>query len=137
MAEPLRHRQTKEAATDMFSLQPPRHIPTLPKPECLPNARTSALASCGHATPCALFCHVPIGDMLWFTIEELFAVCAAFALPRFTTFFDQKPNDRERAHAVNPPSSKGCLCAEADDRDHRQPPTSDRFHCISSECAAS
>jgi hypothetical protein len=30
MAEPLRHRQTKEAATDMFNLQPPRHIPTLP-----------------------------------------------------------------------------------------------------------
>ena len=30
MAEPLRHRQTKEAETDMFSLQPPRHIPTLP-----------------------------------------------------------------------------------------------------------
>jgi len=29
MAEPLRHRQTKEAATDMFSLQPPRHISTL------------------------------------------------------------------------------------------------------------
>src|SRR5215813_5834676 len=28
--EPLRHRQTKEAATDMFSLQPPRHISTLP-----------------------------------------------------------------------------------------------------------
>jgi hypothetical protein len=28
--KPLRHRQTKEAATDMFSLQPPRHIPTLP-----------------------------------------------------------------------------------------------------------
>jgi hypothetical protein len=30
MAETLRHRQTKEAATDMFSLQPPRHIPTPP-----------------------------------------------------------------------------------------------------------
>ena len=29
MAEPLRHRQTKEAATDMFSLQPPRDISTL------------------------------------------------------------------------------------------------------------
>src|ERR1700719_1569717 len=28
--EPLRHRQTKEAATDMFDLQPPRHISTLP-----------------------------------------------------------------------------------------------------------
>ena len=30
MAEPLRHRQTKEAATDMFGLKPPRHISTLP-----------------------------------------------------------------------------------------------------------
>jgi hypothetical protein len=29
MDEPLRRRQTKEAATDMFSLQPPRHISTL------------------------------------------------------------------------------------------------------------
>ena len=33
MVEPLRHRQTKEAATDMFSLQPPRHISTLPETE--------------------------------------------------------------------------------------------------------
>ena len=49
MVEPLRHRQTKDAATDMFSLQPPRHISTLPKPEILrvrisfpqyPNKRT-------------------------------------------------------------------------------------------------
>src|ERR1700738_4960737 len=31
MAEPLRHRQTKGAATDMFYLTPPRHISTLPK----------------------------------------------------------------------------------------------------------
>ena len=31
MVEPLRHRQTKEAATDMFYLKPPRHISTLPK----------------------------------------------------------------------------------------------------------
>jgi hypothetical protein len=29
MVEPLRHRQTKEAATDMFDLKPPRHISTL------------------------------------------------------------------------------------------------------------
>src|ERR1700756_1314381 len=29
MAEPVRHRQTKGAATDMFDLQPPRHISTL------------------------------------------------------------------------------------------------------------
>jgi hypothetical protein len=27
--EPLRHRQTKGAATDMFYLTPPRHISTL------------------------------------------------------------------------------------------------------------
>src|SRR5580693_10641772 len=32
MVEPLRHRQTKEAATDMFDLQPPRHISTLHYP---------------------------------------------------------------------------------------------------------
>jgi len=30
MVEPLRHRQTKGAATDMPDLPPPRHIPTLP-----------------------------------------------------------------------------------------------------------
>jgi hypothetical protein len=29
MVEPLRHRQTKGAATDMFDLKPPRHISTL------------------------------------------------------------------------------------------------------------
>ena len=38
MAELLRHRQTKEAATDMFILQPPRHIPTLPKTRLRPKA---------------------------------------------------------------------------------------------------
>jgi hypothetical protein len=31
MVEPLRHRQTKGAATDMFYLMPPRHISTLHK----------------------------------------------------------------------------------------------------------
>ena len=31
MVEPLRHRQTKGAATAMFYLMPPRHISTLPK----------------------------------------------------------------------------------------------------------
>jgi hypothetical protein len=30
MVEPLRHRQTKGAATDMPGLPPPRHFPTLP-----------------------------------------------------------------------------------------------------------
>jgi hypothetical protein len=30
MADPLRHRQTKGAATDMVDLTPPRYIPTLP-----------------------------------------------------------------------------------------------------------
>ena len=28
----MRHRQTKEAATDRFHLKPPRHISTLPDP---------------------------------------------------------------------------------------------------------
>jgi hypothetical protein len=31
MVEPVRHRQTKGAATDMFDLQPPRHTSTLPR----------------------------------------------------------------------------------------------------------
>ena len=30
MVKPLRHRQTKEAATDMFDLKPLRHTSTLP-----------------------------------------------------------------------------------------------------------
>jgi hypothetical protein len=30
MVKPVRHRQTKGAATDMFYLTPPRHISTLP-----------------------------------------------------------------------------------------------------------
>ena len=32
MVEPLRHRQTKGAETDMLSLTPPRHVSTLPTP---------------------------------------------------------------------------------------------------------
>ena len=39
MAEPLRHRQTKEAATDMFYLKPPRYISTLPNSEVAALAR--------------------------------------------------------------------------------------------------
>jgi hypothetical protein len=38
MADPLRHRQTKGAATDMVDLTPPRHIPTLPNRANLPAA---------------------------------------------------------------------------------------------------
>src|SRR5882762_2695320 len=45
MVEPLRHRQTKGAATDMFYLMAPRHISTLPKPE------VSALPSYVCVTP--------------------------------------------------------------------------------------
>src|SRR5712664_1163354 len=42
MVEPLRHRQTKGAATDMFYLTPPRHISTLHKTEIGPHARRLA-----------------------------------------------------------------------------------------------
>src|SRR5437899_107810 len=38
MVAPLRHRQTKGTATDMFYLTPPRHISTLPWP--CENAKT-------------------------------------------------------------------------------------------------
>jgi hypothetical protein len=44
MGEPLlRHRQTKEAETDMFSLPPPRHISTLPLAEMPAAARHGRL----------------------------------------------------------------------------------------------
>jgi hypothetical protein len=39
MVEPLRHRQTKGAATDMFYLTPPRHISTLPFPDVVARNR--------------------------------------------------------------------------------------------------
>src|SRR5712692_3880411 len=52
MVEPLRHRQTKEAETDMFSLQPPRHIPTLPKTEVSGLARHVRFTlRCRHRQP--------------------------------------------------------------------------------------
>src|ERR1700730_16440473 len=50
MADPLRHRQTKGAATDMVDLTPPRHIPTLPmRPgDCL---RGNDRSGAGRAVP--------------------------------------------------------------------------------------
>jgi hypothetical protein len=44
MADPLRHRQTKGAATDMVDLTPPRHIPTLPDPGVRPAALNAGFA---------------------------------------------------------------------------------------------
>ena len=51
LVEPMRHRQTKGAATDMFNLQPPRHISTLP--DCYrigASRRTSKWAKRRHRT---------------------------------------------------------------------------------------
>lgn len=45
MVEPLRHRQTKGAATDMFYLMPPRHISTLPILDFPRTERMSSLLS--------------------------------------------------------------------------------------------
>jgi hypothetical protein len=50
MADLLRHRQTKEAETDMADLTPPRHIPTLPQLDDLVDPirhlNLSCMASC-------------------------------------------------------------------------------------------
>src|SRR5712672_290745 len=52
MVEPLRHRQTKEAATDMSGLQPPRHISTLPKRAVqLTSSHGSSTSASGPAGP--------------------------------------------------------------------------------------
>jgi len=45
MVAPLRHRQTKEAETDMFDLQPPRHISTLHNE---PHRQNPRLINFGH-----------------------------------------------------------------------------------------
>jgi hypothetical protein len=50
MVEPLRHRQTKGAATDMPGRLPPRHIPTLPFSADQPSRRERLLlveSECG------------------------------------------------------------------------------------------
>src|SRR6516162_4014739 len=58
MAEPLRHRQTKGAETDMPSLPPPRHIPTLPSSDFqfwvpLTEADNPALDTLVHLMACS------------------------------------------------------------------------------------
>jgi len=54
MADPLRHRQTKGAATDMVDLTPPRHIPTLPPPNpggVVTNGRKGAISARSRRLP--------------------------------------------------------------------------------------
>jgi hypothetical protein len=58
MVEPLRHRQTKGAATDMFYLMPPRHISTLPESEVAtpaPHVRSTLESRRRQATAAGLF----------------------------------------------------------------------------------
>src|ERR1700719_1202284 len=50
MADPLRHRQTKGAATDMDDLRPPRHIPTLPQ-AAVPDKKTGRRGSASQPIP--------------------------------------------------------------------------------------
>jgi hypothetical protein len=52
MVEPLRHRQTKGAGTDMSDLQPPRHISTLPDSDLPLDQRLCRLLE-GKRTRCA------------------------------------------------------------------------------------
>jgi hypothetical protein len=47
MVEPLRHRQTKGAATDMFYLMPPRHISTLHQTDVLSESRMREICLSG------------------------------------------------------------------------------------------
>ena len=55
MVAPLRHRQTKEAETDMFDLQPPRHISTLHFSSNRCNAQFRELSEVQRT------CHEPVG----------------------------------------------------------------------------
>jgi hypothetical protein len=51
MVEPLRHRQTKGAATDMPDLRRPRYIPTLPNADPESGAG-AALSELSYPDPC-------------------------------------------------------------------------------------
>ena len=52
MVEPLRHRQTKGAVTDMPSLTPPRHIPTLPTAAAFRTIQDGPQSThCSHSLP--------------------------------------------------------------------------------------
>ena len=62
MAEPLRHRQTKEAATDMFYLTPPRHISTLPFASILTRLQHVRLSGNLGSTGCPI---LPV-EGIWF-----------------------------------------------------------------------
>jgi hypothetical protein len=56
MLEPVRHRQTKGAATDMFVLPPPRHTPTLPTVRARATiARWPNRAETGRSAPLPVF----------------------------------------------------------------------------------
>ena len=67
MADPLRHRQTKGAATDMVDLTPPRHIPTLPR------AAVVARSMVGPVRPQLRKCHVCPGSYAWCHIRTFTA----------------------------------------------------------------
>jgi len=67
MAEPVRHRQTKEAATDMFYLTPPRHISTLPKTvQTTPNCDFRSTPINGHHQ------NDPVGPVRADSVEKVF-----------------------------------------------------------------
>ena len=67
MVEPLRHRQTKEAATDMLDLKSPRHTSTLPFASLRRAAklrRMSAMPSMATESVVAMNRHhVPLADI--------------------------------------------------------------------------
>src|SRR5262249_25823262 len=52
-------------------------------------------------------------------------------------FFDEKPNDCERANAVNPPCTEQPLSGESNDNHERQPAAGHGFDCVGAECPAS
>src|SRR5260370_27213553 len=61
MVEPLRHRQTKGAATDMFYLMPPRHISTLPTAEVrVPHGDVSSRSNGRHCSPRSARAKMPL-----------------------------------------------------------------------------
>jgi hypothetical protein len=78
MVAPLRHRQTKEAETDMFDLQPPRHISTLHKAAV--TSRTDFWSGIG-----------AIADVRWGAWQKVFRAGGSVRSPDLPCAVSQPP----------------------------------------------
>src|SRR6266446_3053270 len=90
MAEPVRHRHTKEAATDMFSLPLPRHISTLHDPAVVGGAERVCSARVVQTSTCSAM-----------------ARASSTSIPRYLTVLSKQPRNLLSIARLNIARSRG------------------------------